>query len=573
MYDDNEYDYKREHDAVNSTQPGQYKQSAQSGQPVSPAQNAPFMPLYPKYEPPERPAQHSPSVPYSQTVPPTQNTPFGPLYQQNTQPMPPEQPTPHLPPVPPAQNAPFGPQYPQYTQSLPSGQAAQHTPPVPPAQNTPYAPQYPQYPQYARPVQPARPIPPAQSALYRPQYAQYAPSAQPTPQLPERKRMGAGKMALLVIVCMILAAAAGFAGGYIATINSPGRSSSYTAQETKQPDIGPGSPSEGAAPVLEGVPPPSDPFVFSTLANNKDQDMTVPEVAAIVRPSVVEIKTETVTSGGWTGTYVSEGAGSGVIISADGYIITNDHVITGASSITVRLVDGREFPASLIATDSRTDIAVIKISASDLPPAVIGDSSALVVGEGTLAVGNPLGELGGTVTGGIISALDREMIVEGEAMTLLQTDAAVNPGNSGGGLFNMHAELIGIVNSKSSGLNIEGLGFAIPSNIAREAASDLIAYGYVRGRVDTGLELVDIQSTQAARWYRVSQIGLYILSSADEQLRNGDRITAVDGTAVTNLYDFNVAMKNHDIGSSVTISVARGNDTVSAVIVLKEWQP
>ena len=483
MYDDNEYGYKREQDAVNSTPSGQLRQPIQSGQPVPPVQYTPYVPQYP----------------------------------QDTRPL-------------------------------------QPTQPVPPAQNAPYKPQYQQYQQY-------------------PQYPQYAPQVPPTPQHSGRKRMGAGMMALLVVACMILAAAAGFAGGYIATINNPGRGADYTAQDTKQPAISPNSPSGSNAPVFEGVPPPSDSFSFSTLTNNKGQDMTVPEVAAIVKPSVVEIKTETVTSGGWTGTYVSEGAGSGVIISADGYIITNDHVITGASSITVRLVDGREFPASLIATDSRADIAVIKISASDLPPAVVGDSSALVVGEGTLAVGNPLGELGGTVTGGIISALDREMIVEGEAMTLLQTDAAVNPGNSGGGLFNMRAELIGIVNSKSSGLSIEGLGFAIPSNIAKAVASDLIEYGYVRGRVDTGLELVDIQSTQAARWYRVSQIGLYVLSSADEQLRNGDRITAVDGTAVTNLYDFNTAMKNHDIGSSVTISVARGNDTVSAVIVLKEWQP
>ena len=301
--------------------------------------------------------------------------------------------------------------------------------------------------------------------------------------------------------------------------------------------------------------------------------MTTPEVAAIVRQSVVEIKTETVTSGMRIGAYISEGAGSGVIVSEDGYIVTNDHVIDGATSITVRLVDGREFPASLIGTDPKTDIAVIKISATGLSPAKFGDSSSLVIGESALAVGNPLGELGGTVTGGIISALDREMTVEGETMTLLQTDAAVNPGNSGGGLFNMRAELIGIVNAKSSGLNIEGLGFAIPSNIAREVANDLMQYGYVRGRVDTGIEILDIPTAQSARWYRVSQTGLYIISSANEQLKNGDRITSIDGREIEDIYDYNEAIKGYGVGDTMTITVSRGTETISVEITLSEWKP
>ena len=387
----------------------------------------------------------------------------------------------------------------------------------------------------------------------------------------QQHNSGSGKVALLIVLCMVLAAAAGFAGGYIAQTNRPSTTIADTYPGISNPT--PSNPVESLPPVFEGSASPSDIFASSNLANNKEQDLTAPEVAAIVKQSVVEIKTEIVTSGGWSGSYISEGAGSGIIISEDGYIITNDHVISGASSITVRLVDGREFPASLIATDSRADIAVIKIAASGLSAAVFGDSSTLVVGESALAVGNPLGELGGTVTGGIISALDREMIVEGEAMTLLQTDAAVNPGNSGGGLFNMRAELIGVVNSKSSGLNIEGLGFAIPSNIAKAVAADLIAYGYVRGRTDAGLELVDIQTSQAARWYRVSQVGLYILNSVDEQLRNGDRITAVNDIPVANLSDFNEATKDSGIGDTIRITVARNNETITASITLREWKP
>ena len=402
-------------------------------------------------------------------------------------------------------------------------------------------------------------------------YAQYTPPA-PPPQPPQRRRMGVGGITLLIVAAMLFAAAAGFAGGYIANLNKPLAAASPPGPVISQPDAPPSI--NFATPSHDGSGSASNGFSSSSLINEAGKEtLSAPEVAAAVRESVVEIKTETVTAGIWTGPYISEGAGSGVIISEDGYIITNDHVIDGASNITVRLVDGREFPASLIATDQMADIAVIQISETGLKPAVFGDSSALVVGEGTLAVGNPLGELGGTVTGGMISALDREITVDGTAMTLLQTDAAINPGNSGGGLFNMRAELIGIVNAKSGGTNIEGLGFAIPSNVAKAVASDLVIYGFVRGRTETGLELVDIQNAQTARWYRVSQTGLYILSSVNDQLKNGDRITAVNGKTIINLADFNREIKNYIIGEKVKITVARGAETVSVDITLMEWRP
>lgn len=177
---------------------------------------------------------------------------------------------------------------------------------------------------------------------------------------------------------------------------------------------------------------------------------------------MVEVTTEAVTTNAFFGQYVQSGAGSGVIITEDGYIITNNHVVSGASQVTVRTSDGTEYPATVVGADSKTDIAVLKIEATGLTPAVVGDSDSLQVGEFTLAVGNPLGELGGTVTDGIISALDREVTVENQTMNLLQTNAAVSPGNSGGGLFNERGELIGIVNAKSSGQNAEGLGLRDP---------------------------------------------------------------------------------------------------------------
>ncbi len=261
--------------------------------------------------------------------------------------------------------------------------------------------------------------------------------------------------------------------------------------------------------------------------------MTVEDVVANVKHSVVEITTETVSTSRFMQQFVSTGAGSGVIISKDGYIVTNNHVVENAQTIKIRLSNEEEYAATLIGKDQKTDIAILKIEASDLQPAVLGQSSSMLVGQTAIAIGNPLGELGGTVTTGIISALDREITIDGEVMSLLQTDSAINPGNSGGGLFNLYGELIGIVNAKSSGSEIEGLGFAIPIDIANIVVEQIIEYGYVRGRVDSGLVLVDIQDVQTAMSYRISQLGLYISKSADSNFRSGDRITAVDGQAIS----------------------------------------
>ena len=428
-----------------------------------------------------------------------------------------------------------------------------------------------------------------------------APMPPPAPVPPRRRRRRSGaRTALLVFVCIVFAAVAGFAGGYYATSVMPvpdAAISAPTGNPPFQPVTPSGSPPGSAAPpasgsdpaspavsgqdptkpVIDVTPPPGTPADTVSpppivIGSSKPQ-MTVPEVAAAVKQSVVEIKTEAVVSGGWTGAYVQEGAGSGVIISDDGYIITNDHVISGATNITVRLDDGREYTARLIATDPQTDVAIIKIDDKGLAPAIFGDSEKLVVGETAIAVGNPLGELGGTVTCGIISALDREISIDGNMMTLLQTDAAVNPGNSGGGLFNLRGELIGVVNAKSAGSELEGLGYAIPSNTAVIVAGDLINHGYVRGRVDTGLELIDIQTISAARRYRVEKLGLYIFSSKDDQLKNGDIITAIDGYRITNIYSYNEVIKTRSVGDVVEITVQRGNQSITAAITLREWKP
>ncbi|MCL2513619.1 MAG: trypsin-like peptidase domain-containing protein [Oscillospiraceae bacterium] len=297
------------------------------------------------------------------------------------------------------------------------------------------------------------------------------------------------------------------------------------------------------------------------------------ETAAAVLKSVVEISTETVVRGGRLGQYVSTGAGSGVIITADGYIVTNNHVVSGAQSIFVRLTDGTGYEASLVGADAKTDLAVIKINASGLQAAVLGNSSMLEVGETAIAIGNPLGELGGTVTEGIISALDREIKIDGESMSLLQTSAAINPGNSGGGLFSLSGELVGIVNAKSSGSDIEGLGFAIPIDTAKHVIEDIITNGYVRGRVDTGLTLIEVNDAFTAMQYRVNKLGLYIYKSQNGNFQPGDIITAVDGAAVNSLDGFNGIIGTHEVGDTVKITVTRDGGSVEQELTLIEQKP
>ena len=301
---------------------------------------------------------------------------------------------------------------------------------------------------------------------------------------------------------------------------------------------------------------------------------TYSEVAAKVAPTVVEIRTETVSTSSIFSQYVTKGAGSGVIITEDGYIVTNNHVISGASTVTVELSDGTEYEAKVIGGDSESDIAVIKIEKTGLVPAVVGDSTKLVVGEEVIAVGNPLGRLGGTVTNGIISALAREVTIDGTKMTLLQTNAAINPGNSGGGLFNLAGELVGVVNAKSAGSDIEGLGFAIPSVTATKVAEQIINYGYVRGRVSLGISFMDIKDSYTAMMYRVNTLGMYVLGSEyTDELKIGDRITAIDGNEVTYSSDLKALLKNYQVGDKLTLTVVRDGMYVDVELECRESTP
>ena len=304
--------------------------------------------------------------------------------------------------------------------------------------------------------------------------------------------------------------------------------------------------------------------------------INIPSVAALTQNSVVEIRTESVTNSLFLRQFVTEGAGSGVIISEDGYIVTNNHVIQDARAITVALHDGTTYEAQLIATDSKMDIGVIKIEASGLTPAILGDSDSLSVGEPVVAVGNPLGQLGGTVTDGIVSALDREIILNNERRNLLQTNAAINPGNSGGGLFNADGELVGIVVAKSSGEDVEGLGFAIPINDAKPIIEDLIAQGYVGGRVSLGVTALDLTSPQLAAQYGYKTPGVYVQSVVENSsaaaggLQPGDCFVSINGTAIEAISDVTTILNDSSVGDQLEVTVKRDGKIVELTITLQE---
>lgn len=301
----------------------------------------------------------------------------------------------------------------------------------------------------------------------------------------------------------------------------------------------------------------------------------VSDIVEKCKDSVVEITTESVSSGNSIfGQYVSQGAGSGVIISKDGYIVTNNHVVSGATSLKVTTTDGTEYDASVVGKDSQTDLAVIKVDANNLQAATLGDSDILQVGDPAIAIGNPLGELGGTVTTGIISATDRQITIDDETMTLLQTDAAINPGNSGGGLFNADGNLIGIVNAKESSTGIEGLGFAIPITPAQDIITELMQNGSVISRPALNVSLYDYTSNNQGQYSKYED-GCYIVQivkngAADKAgLKQNDRILSFDGEQIQSTSDVKNVLKKHKIGDTVKMVVERDSKKITVEITLQ----
>ena len=313
------------------------------------------------------------------------------------------------------------------------------------------------------------------------------------------------------------------------------------------------------------------------LSENTGSPLSIQEIVAKNENSVVAITTESVATDSWLRQYVTEGAGSGVIISEDGYIVTNNHVIDGASNIKVTLNDGTQVAAELISTDAQTDLAVIKIDKAGLTPVAFGDSAALNVGDLAVAIGNPLGTLAGSATEGIISGLEREITIDGRTMKLIQTSAAINPGNSGGGLFDQYGNLIGIVVAKSAGSEVEGLGFVIPVNLVKEITTSLIEKGYVEGRPAAGISILDLTDSADAMQYGVQITGVYIAelngnNAKKSGLEVGDMVYYLDDTKITSGSQLIALIQEHEVGDKVTFTIVRNNELKKYSLVLEDSQ-
>lgn len=312
----------------------------------------------------------------------------------------------------------------------------------------------------------------------------------------------------------------------------------------------------------------------STLENTTNSNMSIEQIVERNADAVVEINTSVETQTLF-GVQAGQGAGSGVIIKDNGYIVTNYHVISGAKNVTVILRDGKEYNAQIVGYDDGNDIAVLKIAAEGLTTATVGNSEDLKVGDMTVAIGNPLGQLGGTATSGIISALDRQISLdEGITLSLLQTDSAINPGNSGGGLFSDNGDLIGIVVAKSSGTGIEGLGFAIPINTAAPIIDDIIKNGTVTEKPAAGITIFNVTEDRV-EYYDVDEPGVYIAdvngnNAKEAGLKTGDRIIGFEGQAVESSSALVAEIQKHKIGDEVTFKISRNGKELDISLKLED---
>lgn len=384
---------------------------------------------------------------------------------------------------------------------------------------------------------------------YQQQQQPYHQQPVPKAQKKEKKRSRVGGVIAACLVCAILA---GLGSGIITSnvVSSRYEQSSSAMQEALQSQID-ALKSSGSSTVS------ASPIASTT-------GLSAAQVYQQNVNAVVYIESQTVVN--YYGREAeATSSGSGFIISSDGYVLTNYHVVENTKKLTVKTYSGDSYDATLVGYDASSDVAVLKINGTDLPCVKIGDSDSVNVGDQVVAIGNPLGELTSTLTGGYVSAKGRTITTENTLTNMIQTDAAINSGNSGGPLFNMNGEVIGITSAKysgssSSGASIEGIGFAIPINEVMDMVDDLKTYGYVTGQAYLGVEVQNIDSSLAK--YGLPA-GVYVNSitsgSCSEKagIQQGDIITALNGTAITSYDDLAAALKTFGAGDTTTITIYR----------------
>lgn len=398
-----------------------------------------------------------------------------------------------------------------------------------------------------------------------------------------KKSGSVGKIIAIALCCSLLGGAAG-AGGTILAVKSMNNSSSASTSASAQSERTSAATvkSNGTTTIFDGTHSDTSSEAATTEVSHTKAEtgklMTASEVYKANVNSTVGIKTSITSTNFWGYQTQAAASGSGFIISADGYILTNHHVIDDADSITVTLYDGRSFEAKLVGSDESNDVAVLKIEADGLTPVVLGSSKALSVGEDVIAIGNPLGELTFSLTSGVVSALDRTVTTsKNNTMDLIQTDCAINSGNSGGALFNMYGEVVGITNSKysSNGMNeasIDNIGFAIPIDNIRGIVDSLIKNGYVM-KPYLGVSLADLSSDAINYGLpKGAAIGKVTEGTPAEEagLEVGDIVTAADGETIENANQLIAFIKKHKAGDKITLTVYRKGDTLEKTVEVAE---
>ena len=383
-----------------------------------------------------------------------------------------------------------------------------------------------------------------------------APEYQNGPQQPvqemkpvKKNRVGM-KLTALALCCALLGGAVG--GGIVWGVSNSGEEDSTTINVSDR------TVSQVAVNKVDGQTEMSDAEVYAANVN-----------------SVVSINVTGTSGTNWFGQPVQTvSAGSGFILTSDGYIVTNYHVVGDAQTIQVTLYSGDTYDAQYVGGDEDYDIAVIKIEATGLQAVTLGDSEELNVGDHVLAIGNPLGELTFSMSGGMVSSVNRTINVDGTPFNMIQTDTSINPGNSGGPLLNSYGEVVGIVSAKysstgSNGETAEGLGFAIPINDVSSMIQDIMTNGYVSNRAYLGATIGTLNASMAQQYrYDITE-GAFVYSVEDggpadqAGLQLGDVITAIDDTEITSLDDLTAARKSYTAGDTCTLTVYRQGETIT----------
>ena len=377
------------------------------------------------------------------------------------------------------------------------------------------------------------------------------PAAEPvvtdTPVQPKKHHGGVGRVVALILSCAVISAACGFGGAILAQNGS--RTGKTTVQQSNR------TAANVSVKKVDGQTLMSPAEVYASTVN-----------------SVVSINCSAVSTNIFGQQTESASSGSGFIYTADGYIVTNQHVVANASSINVTLYNGDTYPATLVGSDSDYDVAVLKIDAKDLPAVTLGSSTDVNVGDTVMAIGNPLGELTFSMSQGIVSCVNRAINVEGTPFNMIQVDASINPGNSGGPLMNLYGEVVGIVSAKYSSYantTVEGLGFAIPINDVQSIIKDIMENGSVGNKAYMAITAGTMTQQMAAQYKINATEGVFVYSVEDggagdkAGLKLGDVITKLNDTQITSMEDLSAAKKGFKAGDTVTLTVLRDGKEIT----------